>query len=176
LCAGSSWATFADFAWAWKKSAMRKNHRKLRELKVGWNPEAKKYELVLSEEHVLMEIVDRLWLQAKIRMVRINQPVGGKVHPNENGIPDLSGELPRRPFVVTCSRDACASTTIEFPPIPLWIEVKRPASPGRRGGVPSPAQIRFIAEKKAAGCCAFFADSWGDVVRELAYFGVKLSA
>ncbi len=150
--------------------------RRNQSLKVGWNTATKKYELVLSEENVLKEIVDRLWLQARIRMVRINQPVAGKVHPNENGIPDLSGELPRRPFKVICSRDVCASTIIEIPPTPLWIEVKRPASPGRRGGVPSPAQIRFIAEKKAAGCCAFFADSWADVVRELLLFGIKLTA
>lgn len=145
-------------------------------LRVRWNKVEKKHELVLLEEHVLQEIVDRLWLQARIRMVRINQPVGGVVRPNENGIPDLSGELPSRPFVVMCSRDACASTTIAMPPIPLWIEVKRPAGPGRRGGVPSPAQIRFIAEKKAAGCAAFFAESWTDVMRELYAFGLRLSA
>jgi len=119
---------------------------------------------------VLKEIVDRLWLQAKIRMVRINQPVAGKVHPNENGITDLIGEIPRRPFAVTCSRDACVSTTIEIPPTPLYIEVKRP------GGARRPAQIRFIDEKKSAGCAAFFAESWADVVRELLYFGIRLSA
>jgi hypothetical protein len=144
--------------------------RKRRDLKVRWNPERKIYEPVLLEEHVLREIVDRLWFQAKIRMVRINQPVGGKVRQNESGIPDLVGELPRRPFTVTCSQDVCASTIIEIPPTPLYIEVKRP------GGARRAAQIRFIEEKKSAGCAAFFAESWLDVIRELYSFGVRLSA
>lgn len=145
-------------------------------LRVKWNLKTQQNELILTEEHVVQEIIDRLWLQAKIRMVRINQPVGGVVRKNENGIPDLSGELPKRPFTIMCSRDACGSTIIELPPTPLWIEVKRPGRPGLPAGVPSPAQIRFIDEKKAAGCAAFFAESWFDVVRELYPFGIKLTS
>jgi hypothetical protein len=144
--------------------------RKGRQLRVKWNAAKKRHEIVLLEEHVLQEIVDRLWLQAKIRMVRINQPVGGLVRPNENGIPDLMGDLPRRAFVVGCLRDACASTTVEIPPTPLYIEVKRP------GGARRLAQTRFIDEKRLAGCAAFFAESWLDVIRELYPFGIKLSA
>jgi hypothetical protein len=141
-----------------------KNYRrKPHALKVAWNPARKLYEPVLLEEHVLKEIVTRLWLQAKIRVVRINCAVGGKVRPNEPGIPDLVGYIPKiihyGPISIT--RD------IAFP---LYIEVKRP------GGARRPAQIRFIEEAKLAGCVAFFAESWFDVIRELYPYGVRLAA
>lgn len=125
---------------------------------------------MIPEKDVVQEIIDRLWLQAKIRMVIINQPVGGKTPPNESGISDLIGEIPSRLFEVTCSRDGCASTTIAIPPTPLYIEAKR------LGGARRAAQIRFINEKKSIGCAAFFAESWLDVIRELDPFGIRLTA
>jgi hypothetical protein len=136
--------------------------RRTRKLKVAWNPARKLYEPVLLEEHVLKEIVTRLWLQAKIRTIRINQPVGGKVRQNEAGIPDLVGWISKTSVKQGTGEDQEA--------IPLFIEVKRP------GGARRPAQIRFIAEAKEAGCVAFFAESWFDVIRELYPFGVKLAA
>ncbi len=138
-------------------------------LQLRWDSARKMQVPVVPEQLVVKEIIARLWLQAKIKMVIINQPVGGKTPPNESGIPDLIGELPRRPFVVTCSRDACNSTIIEIPPTPLYIEAKR------LGGARRRAQIRFIEEKRSAGCAAFFAESWLDVVRELYSFGIKLT-
>ena len=141
-----------------------------RGIQLRWDPILKRQVPVIPEKDVVEEIITRLWLQAKIRVVIINQPVGGKTPPNESGIPDLAGELPRRPFVVMCSRDACVSTIIELPPTPLYIEAKR------RGGARRRAQIQFIEEKRSAGCAAFFAESWFDVIRELYPFGIKLSA
>ena len=141
---------------------MSGKRRKLNQLKVRWNPKTKKMELVLLEEHVLQEIVDRLWLKAKIRMIRINQPVGGVVRQNEAGIPDLMGWIPQTVEVYTGS-------VYKKWAVPLFIEVKRP------GGVRSPAQIRFIEDAKKDGCIAFFAESWIDVMREL-YDYLKLSA
>lgn len=134
-----------------------------RALKIAWNPARKIYEPVLSEEHVLKEIVTRLWLQAKIKVVRINCAVGGKVRPNEPGIPDLVGWIPS----TILDAEVMPRTTWS---LPLFIEVKRP------GGARRPAQIRFIEEAKAGGCAAFFAESWTDVMRELYSFGIKLAA
>ena len=135
--------------------------RRPRALKVAWNPLRKLYEPVVTEEMVLKEIVDRLWFQAKIRVVRINCAVGGKVRPNEAGIPDLTGWIPRIVEAYTVSG-------LKKWAIPLYIEVKRP------GGARRPAQIRFIEDAKAGGCAAFFAECWLDVVRELYSFGIKL--
>ena len=138
--------------------------RKLREFKPVWNAERGVWEGALLEEHILREIVERLWFQAKIKVFRINQPVGGKTPQNESGLPDLMGWIPKR-------RDVQG---LEHIAIPLYIETKRPKQPGQRGGVRSPAQIRFIEEAKLGGCVAFFADSWADVVRELATVGIEL--
>lgn len=132
-------------------------------LRVKWNPNTKKNELVLLEEHVLKEIVDRLWLQARIKVWRVNCPVGGKVRPNESGIPDLLGYIPSKLEYYT-------PEGIRKLSLPLYIEVKRP------GGVRRPAQESFIKEASEAGCVAFFAESWFDVIRELFKVGVKLSA
>lgn len=123
-------------------------------LRVKWNPKTQRNELVLLEEHVLEEITDRLWLQAKIRVFRVNCPVGGKVRPNVPGIPDLMGWIPN------VQRTGWT--------LPLFIEVKRPK------GVRRAAQERFIAQALADGCVAFFAESWADVVKELCRFGIRL--
>jgi hypothetical protein len=135
----------------------------MRRAKNVWDEKRGVWQPRISEEIILKEIVARLWLQAKIKVWRINCPVGGKVRPNEPGIPDLVGYIP--------------STLEYYAPdgkknlaIPLYIEVKRP------GGARRPAQERFIAEAKAAGCAAFFSESWLDVVRELYPFGLKLSS
>ena len=134
-----------------------------RALKVKWNPDRKLYEPVLLEEHVLREIVDRLWLQAKIKMWRINQPVAGKTRQNEAGIPDLMGWIP-------CKSPSQRLDSGDERAVPLYIEVKRP------GGVRRTAQIRFIEEARAGGCAAFFAESWTDVMRELYPYGLRLAA
>lgn len=144
--------------------------RRPRELKVKWNPERKIYEPVLLERHVVREIVDRLWLQAKIKVWVINQPVHGKTPQNEAGLPDLQGYIPRH---VLAHADGWLSpgqgiTEAQTFAVPLYIEVKRP------GGVRSEAQKRFILEAKQGGCVAFFAESWLDVVRELQMVGIAL--
>jgi hypothetical protein len=136
--------------------------RSRRALKVKWNPDRKLYEPVLLEEHVLKEIVERLWLQAKIKVWRINCAVGGKVRPNEPGIPDLIGWVPD-----PAPRHLPGPQGLAFP---LFIEVKRP------GGARRAAQERFIEEARSGGCIAFFAESWTDVIRELYPFGIKLAA
>jgi hypothetical protein len=115
------------------------------------------FEPVLLEEHVLREIVERAWLQARIKLWRINCPVGGKVGPNERGIPDLIGFLPS------------GGRSHQIDPVPLFIEVKRP------GGKKRIEQQEFIKDASAAGCCAFFADSWDVVREELTKWGVKVT-
>lgn len=136
--------------------------RRRRALKVAWNPGRKLYEPVLSEEHVLKEIVTRLWLEAKIKVKRINCPVGGKVRPNEPGIPDLVGWVKTQWNFMGPSGERPMT-------IPLYIEVKRP------GGARRTAQTQFIEDAKKDGCVAFFAESWTDVLRELYGIGIKLS-
>lgn len=131
--------------------------RRLGTLKVKWNKATKKYDLVLLEEHIVKEIINRLWW-AKIRVHRVNCPVGGKVQPNEAGLPDLAGWLPSRRDVLGLVHRA----------VPLYIEVKRPS------GVRRPEQVCFIEEAKKDGCIAFFAESWDDVVSNLKEAGVEL--
>jgi hypothetical protein len=121
----------------------------------------------LLERHIVKEFVDRLWFQAKIKVWVINQPVGGKTPQNEAGIPDLVGFVPKR---MVQTGDNPFGLLSPAPAIPLFIEVKRP------GGRRRPAQERFIEEAKAGGCCAFFAESWKDVVDNLAWVGVQLNA
>ncbi len=128
---------------------------------------------VLLERHVLREIVDRLWLQAKIKVWQINQPVGGKVKQNVAGIPDLIGFIPkgtqRQVWNVPMQGHTFSNTMAGMShSVPLFIEVKRP------GGRRRPEQIAFIDEAKSGGCAAFFAESWMDVVRELSMFGLSL--
>lgn len=120
------------------------------------------YQPVLLERHIEREIITRLWLQARIKVWKINQPVAGKTAQNEPGIPDLMGWLPFAP------NEGMRGVPQGNRPLPLYIEVKR------LGGVRRPAQERFIQEARAGGCAAFFAYSWADVVRELEKFGVSL--
>lgn len=115
-----------------------------------------KHQPVLLERHVLREIMDRLWLQARIKMYQINQPVGGKVQQNVSGIPDLIGFIPGDSNIAVRAA------------VPLYIEVKRP------GGRHRFHQEVFIQEAKEGGAVAFFAESWKDVVRELGNVGIKL--
>lgn len=133
-----------------------------RRVKVAWNPARNLYEPVVTEEMVLKEIVTRLWLEAKIEVVRINCPVGGKVRPNAPGIPDLVGYIPSREI-------RKPNSSIVVPSMPLYIEVKRP------GGARRTAQIQFIEKARKAGCAAFFAESWTDVLRGLYEAGIRVS-
>ena len=122
-----------------------------------------KYQPVITEENVLIEIVERLWFQARIKMWRIREriPLPGRRWQNLStpGIPDLIGWIPKErvgahPLVAR----------------PIFLEVKRP------GGVRRIAQERFIEEAVKDGCIAFFAESWADVVRELGKHEIKLEA
>jgi hypothetical protein len=132
-------------------------------LRVRWNKATQKNELVLLEEHVVQEIVDRLWLQAKIRVNRIRERIPGVGIPSTPGLPDLMGHIPQ--IVEAWTVDGKVKWSV-----PLYIEVKRP------GGARRIAQTRFIEEARKDGCAAFFAESWLDVIRELYSFGIKLSA
>jgi len=140
----------------WKQGKFRLRKRKDEK----WELKGAVWQPVLKEEHVLREIVTRLWFTARIKLWRINCPVGGKVQPNTPGIPDLIGYLP---LACALGPDGRALS------IPLFIEVKRP------GGVRRTAQIQFIDEARKAGSAAFFAESWDDVCRELGTFGYKLA-
>lgn len=119
------------------------------------------------EEDILREIVTRLsW--AKIKVFRINCPVGGKIRPNVAGLPDLTGWLPKGLLTYGSLIQSGRLVTTSHP-VPLWIEVKRP------GGARRTAQTQFIAEAKADGCVAFFAESWVDVVQNLRQAGVEIT-
>lgn len=123
----------------------------------------------VSEEDVLEEIVSRLWFQVKIKVWRVRERIPGMCSPKNlstPGIPDLIGFIPRNTLRVS----EWTNVTVEhhgLPAQPLFIEVKRP------GGARRPAQEAFIAEALAGGCCAFFAESWEDVVAELKKVGIR---
>lgn len=138
-----------------------------------WHKKRVRYEVkngitqpVLLERHVVREIVDRLWLQAGIKVWVINQPVGGKVKQNVPGIPDLMGWVPN--YGLGLLKDVEPPTVKACFAVPLFIEVKRP------GGVRSFAQERFIEEASQAGCIAFFATSWAEVVAVLDRYGIEV--
>lgn len=124
-----------------------------------WELKGKVWQPVLKEEHVLREIMARLWLQARIKVWRVRERIPGKWAPSTPGIPDLIGWIRDVPEIEQMEPGVA---------IPLFIEVKRP------GGVRRPAQELFIQEARSGGCCAFFAESWEDVRREMATFGVDI--
>ncbi len=125
----------------------------------------------LTEEHVVLEIMQRLAL-AGVKVKRIKERIpeirnGRKFWrgrglmgsgASEAGISDLIG------WVKTCVHDE-----LEDISLPVFIEVKRP------GGRRRPAQEAFIAEAKADGCIAFFADCWEDVVKGFGEHGIDIS-
>lgn len=108
------------------------------------------YEPVLTEEHVISQIVPGLVYRGfKVfriveripRRGRCGQVIGKFSTP---GIPDLH---------------------VRKGPIQFWIEAKRP------GGKRRPAQERWISEALADGVRAFFAEGWDDVERMLKIYG-----
>lgn len=115
-----------------------------------------RWQAAMTEEHVVRQITEGLWLHG-VKVHRINQPVGGLTRQNVPGIPDLVGWIPYK------GNEAGRSA------MPLYIEVKRP------GGARRPAQILFIEEAKRDGCVAFFAESWDDVVGNFAALGIALA-
>jgi hypothetical protein len=125
-----------------------------------------KYQPRLLESHVLKEIVDRLWLQAKIKVWQVRERIPGHGVPSTPGIPDLIGWIPKG--VMISYPDKLMEPFEKAFATPLFIEVKRP------GGAHRLAQTQFIDEAVQGGCCAFFAESWQDVVSELASVGVVL--
>ncbi len=110
----------------------------------------------ISEEMVLREIVDRLWLEYAIKVWRIREriPVKGKrwQQLSTAGLPDLFGHV--------------HNDSGEGHAIPLYIECKRP------GGVRREAQRRFINQATSDGCIALFAEKYEDVVEALAAHGI----
>lgn len=136
-----------------------------------FNRARKVYEPSVLEEHVVREIVDRLWLQARIKMFRVRErqfdaekyrKTGRWQNLSTPGIPDLIG---------WCSLKIDVMNGHILATTPLFIECKRP-----HVNVHRPAQERFIEEAREGGCVAFFAESWGDVVRELGKVGVALQS
>lgn len=129
-------------------------------MKTEYDAARKLYQPKISEENVLREIVDRLWLQGKIKVWRIRERIPDNrkrwQQLSTPGIPDLMGWFVRTDWTPS-------------PAIPLFIEVKRP------GGKRRLAQECFIAEASADGCCAFFAESFHDCVVELKNYGINLS-
>ena len=133
--------------------------RKTRSLKVKFNPARGIYEPVLLEEHVVTEIITRLWWN-KIKVFRIRERIPGKGKLSTAGIPDLIGWIPEN-----CGKFQDGYGTVT---VPLFVECKRP------GGVHRPAQTQFIDDAKSDGCVAFFAESWDDCVREFGAVGITL--
>lgn len=131
-------------------------HNKVRDQK--WEHKRGVWQPVLLEEHVVKEIIERLWW-AKIKVWRIRERIPGKGQLSTPGLPDLMGWIPK---------PKCDSWLHPGMSVPLFIEVKRP------GGVRRDAQTRFIEEAKSDGCVAFFAESWDDVVRNLKDAGVEI--
>jgi len=128
---------------------------------------------VILEKDVVEEIKKRLWFQGRVKVWQINCPVGGKVQPNEEGIPDLMGYFQsEQEHKIPVYSEMMMYRLKET--IPLFIEVKRAKGAANRAGVATLAQEQFIAEARSQGCCAFFATCWNDVVIELGRFGLKL--
>lgn len=132
----------------------------------------------LNENHVVDEIIERLYYQARISVYRVRERIPNKETWGKRwqqlstpGIPDLIGWIPSMPQQNVSRENGSRQPLRLSEAVPLFIECKRPGK-----NVHRPAQERFITEAQAAGCCAFFAESWSDVVRELAKFGVALSA
>lgn len=124
----------------WRQRTFKLNKQKWAFEKGAWQP-------VLKEEHILREIVTRLWMEFRIKVYRVRERIPGMGAPSTPGIADLIGWTSTGLF--------------------LAIEVKRP------GGVRRAAQEEFISAARQAGCIAFFAESWDDVVREFGEFGIK---
>lgn len=125
----------------------------MRNSKFVYDKNRKLFQSQITEEHVLKEIVIRLWVN-KINTYRVRERIPGmSKNLSTPGIPDLMGWYKRGE---------------SFGPIPLFIECKRP------GGVRRPAQIAFIEDAKADGCIAFFAESWIDCVKEFGNVGIIL--
>lgn len=148
--------------------------RRLRNQK--WEHKDGKYQPVILEEHIINEIITRLWWN-KIKVFRIRERIPdprwakNKQKLSAKGIPDLIGWAKRNlqyKCMLPHHGEPCGGNLTVVTPVPLYIEVKRPGG-GRR-----PAQLQFIEEAKADGCIAFFAESWEDVVREFESIGISL--
>src|SRR5438093_8566504 len=120
------------------------------------NPLPATVKLIPSENQVIKQIRDMIWLNGG-KAIRITERIpDGKHRVSEAGTPDLlcwlthSGVTPyKRPFV-------------------FLVEVKRP------GGKLRPSQIQFLEEAKKDGIVAFKAESWDDVKVELKRYGINL--
>lgn len=131
------------------------------------------YERNLNEEDVVKAIMQELTLKG-LKVFRHKERIpaqeirdgsgriigkqwrGSKSTP---GIPDLFGWVPS-------SRTNRPGNIF---PIPFFIEVKKPGKNHHR-----PAQIQFIEAARADTVIAFFAESWEDVLKGFAEFGINL--
>lgn len=140
-----------------------------------YNKARKVYEAPLLEEHVVREFIVRLGY-AQIRVVRVRERIPTKgTAKSTSGIPDLFGWVTKeirlgQEYAHPETAEGGVQTRLMKIAVPLFIEVKRP------GGRHRFAQKQFIADAKAAGCIAFFADSWAVVVQEMQAAGVTLPA
>ncbi len=114
-----------------------------------WDKKRGVWQPRLSEEMVLKEVVERLWLQARIKVWRIRERIPGAGRLSTAGLPDLVGAAP-------------GGTAI-------FLEIKRPR------GVHRPAQELFINEVKGLGAIAGFCHSWDDAVALFGEHGINLS-
>lgn len=127
-----------------------------------WDQKRGIWQLRISEEMVLQEIVERLWLQARIKVWRIRERIPGVGKLSTPGLADLIGVVPHSwsPWV---DGKRFARTGVA-----LFLEVKRP------GGAHRPVQTLFIDEVKASGAIAGFVDSWASCVALLSQYGIDL--
>lgn len=131
----------------------------MRTSKFSYDKNRKLYQPQITEEHVVIEIIMRLWWN-KIKVYRIRERIPGLSRSlSTPGIPDLIGWYKRG---------------VSFGPIPVFIEVKRPKDAERRAGVRRLAQTQFIEQAAQDGCIAFFAESFDDCIREFQKFGITL--
>lgn len=119
------------------------------------------FEASITEEHVFSACRALLELNgAKVHRITERIPWGPKGRKSQPGVPDSFGWWPlSHPLV---------SGYISSVPLHFFIEFKRP------GGARRPAQERWIAEARADGVIAFFADSVDAMVAEFAVFGIHI--
>jgi hypothetical protein len=124
------------------------------------------YEPVILEEHVVKEIMQRLWLSG-VPIFRERERIHTCPHchhfiaaPSDPGHPDLHGYVPSH---LLGKKKAQA--------VPVYIEAKRP-----EGGVRSAVQEQFISDALSRGCIAGFATCWDEVNKLFVERGIKLRA
>ena len=125
----------------------------------------------ILEKTIVKSLMQGL-IACRIPVFRINAPIPcSRCHryscePNEAGIPDIVGFIPKR---MVDTGDNPFGLLSPVPATPLFIEVKRP-----KGGVESEAQKAFIERARKDGAIAFFARGWDECADNLRQAGVKI--